>query len=503
MKFVSRFVEAAKAAWDAITDAPVKMVEAASALVDFDEDQWRRLSGDSTRDLTPLSQQRMRDTAVWLWDSNLLANRCVELLNAYLLGEGVQLVAPKDQSDSQTALDRFWKHPLNQMDIRLPDRMRELSLYGEQCWPVFVNEWNGAVRLGYLDPGLIQEVVMDPDNPDQAIGVVTVRDKKGNYKKLRVVINGDEREFTQRAQQIRATFTDGDCFLFQVNRLSQTRRGRSDLRAIADWADAYEQWMFGELEGYDARRAFVWDVTVTGATPEEVAAKSKTIQRPSSGNAIVHNETEQWEAKSPKLNASDTGEGARLFRNHVLGGFTIPEHWFGGGGDVNRSTGESMSEPTFKVFSLRQRFCKHALETVGTYVLRKRLAAESDKEIEYDDPRIQCEAQFPELTARDTTKYAAALQQVAAACVTAINAGLLTEESAIKLFASIAAQFGVEIDASAELEKAKEAAANKAANDVFPPPGNPGAGPVANPGDPNNPAQQAAGRAARQVAQAA
>lgn len=43
------------------------------------------------------------------------------------------------------------------------------------------------------------------------------------------------------------------------------------------------------------------------------------------------------EAKSASLQAADTSESARLLRNHVLGGGTVPEHWFGGGGDVNRA----------------------------------------------------------------------------------------------------------------------------------------------------------------------
>ena len=148
-----------------------------------------------------------------------------------------------------------------------------------------------------------------------------------------------------------------------------------------------------------------------GADDEKVKEKARSIKAPTPGSVRVHNDSETWKAESPDIKAGDTADGARLFRNHVLGGATIPEHWFGGGGDVNRSTGDSMGEPTFKAFSMRQRFLKHMLESVGRYVIRQKLIAEAG-EPDWWDERLACEAVFPEMTARDTTKYAAALAQV-------------------------------------------------------------------------------------------
>jgi hypothetical protein len=472
MNPIARIVEAVKNAWRGSPETPLR--EAVGFNIDADEESWRKLSDDSARDLSPLSQARMRDTAVYLWDANLLANRIVELQNAYLLGEGVELRAK--EKELQEVIDKFWRDPINQMDIKLPEKTRELSIYGEQCWPVFVNEVSGHVRLGYLDPGHIAKVVMDPDNPEQPIGIVTVKDKKGQYRKYRVIVNGDDAElFTARTAAIRENdFTDGECFLFQINKLTLTHRGRSDLRAPADWVDGYDQFLYGELERYSFLRAFFYDVTLTGATEEGVVERAKKIRAPKSGSVRVHNESEAWAAVSPDVKAGDTADGARLFRNHVLGGATIPEHWFGGGGDVNRAVGAEMGEPTFKVMSLRQRFIKHILETVGTFVLRKHLMARESEALEWFDERVVTEAVFPEMTSRDTTKYAAALAQLVTGCSIAVEKGLMTEESAVKLIASVAGRLGVEIDPEDELTKARKARAERAANDTFPPAGDTG-----------------------------
>ena len=71
--------------------APQPVREAAAAQGDRDDDAgWRRLSGDglasmNERDLEPMAQDRMQKLAEYLWQSNLLANRLVELPLAYLL----------------------------------------------------------------------------------------------------------------------------------------------------------------------------------------------------------------------------------------------------------------------------------------------------------------------------------------------------------------------------------------------------------------------------------
>lgn len=447
-------------------EAPKRVTEALGVTVDADEEEgWRRLSGDVSRDLSPLSQERMRETAYYLWDSNLVANRLIELPLAYLLAEGVALQAA-DKS-MQKVLDRFWSDPINSFDEKLEKKVRELALFGEQCYPAFVNEVTGHVRLGYLDPGLIATVVVDPDNPEQPIGIVTKRDKRGRALKYKVIVNGPEDVFTQRTREIRESFDDGECFYFQVNALSTSRRGRSDLRAPADWVDAYDQFLFGEAERYNFLRAFVWDVTMKGATPEQVAERAKTITAPSPGSVRVHNDGEAWNAVTPQIQAYESAAAGRLFRNHVLGGATIPEHWFGGGGDVNRSTGESMGEPTFKVFTMRQRVIRIMLQTMGRYAIRRHLLAGNSEEPPFDDPRLTVQALFPEMTARDTTKYAAALVQLVTAVNMAIEAALLTEETGLQMIAAVAAQFGVEIDAAAELKKARKAAADRAEGDTF------------------------------------
>lgn len=440
--------------------------EAAGTTVDTDEENWRRLTGDGRRDLTPLTQQRMQRLAHYQWETNLLANRLIELPVAYLLAGGVRLTAKDD--DAQSTLDRHWHDGLNAWNLKLPKRVRELALFGEQCYPAFRDENTGFVRLGYLDPALIETVVTDPDNREQPIGIVTKKNKKGVAKRYRVIVNVPEKAFAATAQAIRATFTDGDCFYYRVNDLSSATRGRSDLLAQIDWLDAYDQFLFGELDRAGFMRAFVWDVTLTGASPDEVKARAKEITAPPPGSVRVHNENEAWEPKAPELQAVDAAAGARLFRNHVLGGATQPEHWFGGGGDVNRSTGDSMSEPTVKVLEMRQSVVGYMLVDIGRYVLRSAWDA-LDRELTDAEQSVLSDVDmaWPEMTSKDITKYAAALMQVVSAIAGLLEEGLLTRETALRMVTALADRLGVTIDVEEELDKATKEAAARGGDDLL------------------------------------
>jgi hypothetical protein len=216
------------------------------------------------------------------------------------------------------------------------------------------------------------------------------------------------------------------------------------------------------LDGANQRRAFTWDVTLAGASPETVRQRMTEITPPSPGSANVHNDSEIWKPMSPTLNADDTREAARIFRGHALGGASIPEHWFGTADDVNKSTGESMTAPTLKMLTMRQRELTHVLVLLGQFVLRMGGVK---------DPKIlqSVKVKWPDLETRDVSRFAAALQQAIAGVAQALTTHLITHETAIKIVAAIAAQLQVEIDVADELAKAMAARAAAQVNDAFVP----------------------------------
>lgn len=452
--------------FNSTSETPVK--EAASGDVNHDLDGFVPITQDKSRNLNPITQSRMRKVAFKLWESNLLANRMIELPTAYLLAEGVAL--QHDDEAYQQVINRFWNDPITRMGRKLQNRVKELFIDGELFLMAFVNEHSGHTRLGLLSADAVEEVIYDPDNQEQPIGVVSKRDKKGKYKRYQVIINGDESVFTQRTQAIRAQFIDGQCFYFNINALGVKGRGRSKLLAPADHLDNYEHFLFSEAERADFLRAFVWHIVVEGASEDDIKNKWLPLFKspPAPGSTQVTNDKVQMKPVSPDLNSEDTEKLARMLRNHNLGGSTIPEHLFGGGGDVNRATGEAMMEPFEKVLTMDQEIIKQMLFDIGIFQLRMHLTIHSSEtEPDFDHEIYQLKVVMPEMTAKDTTKYASALQQLTSALVILIQQQLLTEQTALQFIASVAKKLGVDFDAKTELESAREKQKDTENKDVY------------------------------------
>ncbi|MEL7306585.1 MAG: hypothetical protein AAGK05_01215 [Pseudomonadota bacterium] len=455
----------------AANESATTFKEAAGAMagsIDADDHLYSKLSGDSNRNLSGPTRARMNKIAPYLWQSNMIANRIIELPLAYLLAEGVKVT--NEDEDYQAVIDAFWTHPINNMAIKLEKKVRELSIFGEQFYPAFVNPLSGEVQLSYLDPAHVEEVIYDPRNPEQPVGVKTKRMTNGRQYIYRVIINGPESVFTKQTQRLREGFNDGDIFYFSINSFCAHGRGNSDLTAQCDFLDLYDDFIFGEGDRAENSRAFVWDVTLKGADQNKVNARAAEIASnpPRPGSANVHNDSEEWKAESPSLGSGDTEALAKLFRNHMLGGATMPPSWFADGGDVNRANGEAMAEPTFKILAMRQRYIIYMLHEIATFVIRQYYTAtmgiEPDRMVETDV--FKSKVVMPEMTAKDISRYAAALQQVVVAVNLGITQGIMTEETGLSVIASIADRLGVEIDPEQELKNAQAAIAKKAKDQV-------------------------------------
>lgn len=426
----------------------------AAAAADRSEPGWRPAAAAARRDLAPAAQARMRERAVELWETNLLAHRLVELPVAWLLAEGVRLAAPDPRA--QTWLDEFWRDPVTDMRRNLPRMMREMALFGEQCWPAFVDPLSGRARLGYIDPCRIAEVTADPDNASQPVGVTIGSAGDAPARRYRTVVNGPETVFGPAARRLRAAMADGECFLFQRNRPMGATRGRSDLLPALEWLADYDRFMRGEVERAEFLRAFVWDVTVENADQDEIEKRAAEIGVPAPGAAMVHNQFETWRAVAPPLGGADVAAASRALRNHVLAGMGWPEHWFGSGGDVNRATAAEMGDPAFKALALRRREWTAILEEIGAFVVRRRrdpAARDPGAPLPHEQtPTVE----WPELAPRDETRHARALADTVAAVLPALDRGLLAAPTALRLIRSVAERYGVEFDPESELDAARK-----------------------------------------------
>lgn len=439
-------------------DAAVREVQLQAARSQSrDEEGYRRLS-DTARDLSPLTHSRMQEIAVYLWVYNPIAARIMETLVEWIVGEGVRFQAPHERT--QEYLDGFWDHPINRWDLKLEERVREFFVFGEQFWPVFGNKFNGLMTLGVMDPSRVKEVITDPDNASMPIGIVTKQRMGEDERRLRTVLRGEAEEIlSPSALRERAGMKDGELVVAMGNKLSTMSRGISELFRLADWLDGYEQLLFSLLSQERHRANFLWDVTLEGASDEKIEERLKTVRAPKPFSIRMHNEKEKWELVGPAFgSAANNTEIARLFRNHVLGGQAMPEHWYGGGGDVNRATASEMSGPAEKAFTAKQKRIKYLLVDV--------LQIQIERGIQHgvlpdDDEARAVDVDFPELSSRDTSRISASLQQTASALSLAADQGWIDDETSVRVLASLIQQTGVEADPDEMLERGQEQKATR------------------------------------------
>lgn len=441
---------------------------------------FRRIT-KSPRDLNTVTHERSVELAFFLYDSNPLAKRILELTRDFVCGDGIS-VQCQDESkprrdEQQEVVDRFWNDPVNRMDLKLPDKVNELGLFGEQCYTVAVNERDGSVQLGYVDPGSILDVLVDHDNAEIPVAVVL----KGQPPQRLKVVQFDSDLASKTYGRLVGLkdgdgFTDGGekrkysgaCFLFQINKVSSARRGRSDLLSLADWIDAEDQIQFNEVDRALLLKSFIWHVTLMGATDDQVKKRAAEIHEPKPGSTRVTNEKETWEPLAPTLNAADTAVSADMLLSKIATGAGLPKTWLNGLMDVNRATASEMGEFGYAKLVRRQKYVRYMVEQMVTFVLD---AAEMKGRIKRR-PKAKGSTKpaawvfsvnVPEMRAKDMSSAATTFQTVVTACSLAMQDGLMDKQVAQDLIVLILGQLGVDVDLDemrSRLDAAEEAMAD-------------------------------------------
>ena len=438
--------------------SPARLREAAAPLIfygspaDF-EGGFRRISQPTSpwRDLLPPMQWNMQRVAYYLYVTNPLARRIVEMLKDFVVGEGVTVTA-KDPA-VQSVLDDFWNDPVNRMDQNLESFVKECSIFGEQCWYVATNPVSGKVRLGYIDPYWIDgvEYATLQGLPGKAMAMaaaVILKTGPTEPEQTRLeVIHPDEDPGSPTHGLL-----IGNCFYWAINKARSGHRGLSDLFALADWLDGYDQMLYSLMNQMDSLSRFIWDVTLTGMTGEQIREWLKDNGAPPRPNSIrAHNEKVTWAAVVPSLQATDRSEGARLVKDMAIAGSGYPGHWFDIGDRTNKATALAQGEPTLKMLTSRQRQLKYMLNQLLEYVVDRGIA--SGTLPDHVDRRFQ--TRFPDLSVSDQSALAAALQSVANGMVSFQNAGAADTRTLTDVLVQFLKQLGIEADPSELLARAQ------------------------------------------------
>jgi hypothetical protein len=410
---------------------------------------WRRLSDNwYQKDVVPSTYLEIHNQVFEAWNANPMANYIIEIGVNFVLGDGIQVRAKNKKV--QKVVDEFWNDPDNHMDLRIFDLCQELALYGEIFIRFFVNEFNGDVKIITVDPSMVDQIESDPENIEKELRIH--RRPIGPS----ATIPGQPAVPTPLEQ---ANFegqwltVPDDVLHFCINKVSNAKRGKSDLATLLPWLRRYKDWLIDRVRINKYKAAFLWEITLAGADKRTIEQKMQEYSRPPEpGTIVVHNESEKWQAVQPHIDAGDAEPDGRAIKLMVAMGAGIPEHYLADGQNSNRATASEMSLPTIKKYKRRQDLMAYILRTVLNRVIKEKqnrglLPKGVDTSLTFS---------FPDIDTDDNLQLGQASFYVARALALAKGHGWVSDETASKLFFE---SLGEDIDVMRELEAAgKEAA---------------------------------------------
>ena len=425
---------------------------------------WRRLSDNwYQKDVIPSTYLEIHNRCYEAYNANPLASRIVELITDFVLGDSVTVEAKHPRV--QAIIDAFWRDPDNHMDTRVHSLVTELSLYGEQFIRFFVNPYSGEVKVGQIDPSLIDQIETDIDNVEHAIrfhqrpvgpggALWSATAPVGGVSPDAVVgggrgglINAPPANATAPTLEPGAIYAPGDQVMagtwyeagsqvmqFKINAVSNAKRGKSDLATLLPWLRRYQDWLIDRVRINKYKSAFLWDITLQGADAKTIDRKRmQYAYAPSPGSVVVHNESEQWTAVQPKIAADDVAADGEAIKMMIAAGAGLPEHYLAEGGDVNRATAAEMGLPTYRRLVRRQRFVELLLRAIIDRVLDEATKAGRLGRILDRSYHIE----LPELTPGEDEARATAASTLITALTTARSQGWMSNDTAMRLLYEI------------------------------------------------------------------
>ena len=202
------------------------------------------MMGPFYRQLYQFDYLDMQRKAWYAWNHDPVAHQIINLTLYFVLGSGVQF----DCTDAQLQNDfKAWWDSQN-MNKRLNDACKELSIYGEIMWRKTIDPFTGQLRIRLIDPSTIWEVVTAPTD------IETVFFYHQQYATQYQIMSKNIPVSEYIINQIPAH----EVLHVKVNAVSNEKRGRSDLFPIFGLLKQLRDYMKARVVRGILQTSMVW-----------------------------------------------------------------------------------------------------------------------------------------------------------------------------------------------------------------------------------------------------
>lgn len=416
--------------------------QASGAGIDSDDHLFRRIS-QTQRDMEPLKLERAVNISLYMYNTNPLAQRIIDVPMQAIESAGIEFDS-KDDDRLQELWDDWWGDGNEGFSAEFFELFKDGRMTGEIHWPVAINAINGALEFGYIDPINVKQIFMVPGNVKQADKVI-LKDNMlfPNAKQVYTVI--------RRVGDVMA----GELIHVAFNKLTNASRGVPVLAALLDWLDLYDQGMINEAERWSLLKSFLYHVTIEDGD-EEAINKFNKMHFPGGkpmnpGSVLTTNEKIKMEAVTPDLKAGDSTEMSELQLNNIESGAGLMGFVLQSGKGINQGVAREIVRPSIWMIESIQRKMTRLLTTLFKLVVQN--AENKGRQLDSGMVDSSMEKRFKitanEVLERDLVVLSTTLKQLTEALIAGKSNALIDDESARKAYVNMASK----IDESVNLEE--------------------------------------------------
>ena len=298
--------------------------------------------GPNDRDASEIAQ--LYQDSLTAWRKNPMAKRIIDCTVDYVLGDSMTPAAPGRIGQF---VARWWAHPKNHMEGRLPELCEELARAGDLFLTLHTNPIDGISYVRPVPKDRIVRIETAPNDWETELVYYEAQEA------------GEPRPWLSPSHPD-ASEAPAVMLHYAVNRVVGALLGESDLTTMLPWLLRYSRLLEDRVRLHWAARAFLWIVTV----PSNLVASKQDQYRsaPDSGSIIVKDDAETWNAVSPDLKGFDAQFDLRAIRQMIDAGSGLPPHWRGEAHDVSLATAQAMEHAASRHLRRRQLYTRFLVQ---------------------------------------------------------------------------------------------------------------------------------------------
>lgn len=352
------------------------------------------------------------------WRVNPVARSIVRTITAFVVGRGVTLSC--EHKATEAFLREWWEHPLNRMDRQLKRWMDEATRSGNLFFLFTVDAYSGMSYVRAVPAELIKEIQTGENDIEQER--YYVRKEWGESPWAAYDPAQEQSEFMLH---------------FASNQPVGVPWGEPDLAPMLPWIGRLSNMLEDRARLQKFRNAFLYIVTCKFASELDRRKRQAELAAnpPAQGSILVTNENETWSVISPELHSGEAAQDILSIKKFIAAGVNFPLHWLAEPESSTRTTAEAAGTPTFRNLEEIQREFLAMLERLA------RVAVEVRKK---HDRRVSLRAplrlQGADITERDNSLLALAVNRLYPAAADLYDRRLLDEKELLRMFYRMAAE---------------------------------------------------------------